>query len=197
MKRRISKRFKDGISVQCKIQCYEKPNILCSVYFHLKWISMLFSFKFPSFMINCLEKYTCSSLLSLLLDLNRAKCPVESFCIHETKKWESILSRVCGKNGNESNKNPERESVIAAPTPLSICSRRWVSVWSKSLPVCRSRPWNYLITTVNTVANCCLLIGQCLTAMAIWWEMIYPPAIFFWVMSAVKMITSFNHALFA
>lgn len=104
-------------------------------------------------------------------------------------KWERITK------GRGEKKIPTENHITVPPT-LSICCRRWVSVWSKSLPVRWSRPWNYLITTLNSVANCCLLIGQHLTAMTIWWEMIYPPAIFSWVMSPVKMITSFNHALF-
>lgn len=129
--------------------------------------------------------------------LNRVESQVEMFYVHDTKKQTNQQTNsIFTIHHIEHGEWKRRQSHIVVQAPLSICCWRWVSVWSKSLPVCWSRPWNYLITTLNTVANCCLLIGQLLTAMTIWWEMIYPPAIFPWVMSRVKMITSFNHALF-
>lgn len=142
------------------------------------------------------EIYSYLTFFCTFYDLNRVESQVEIFYIHEAKITVYCTVSLWGKMGKNNITNPDRESHIAVPPPLPICSRRWVSVWSKSLPVCRSRPWNYLITTWNTVANCCFLIGPRLTAMTIWWEVIYLPAIFPWVMSPVKMITSFNHTLF-
>lgn len=75
------------------------------------------------------------------------------------------------------------------PLPAPIYGRRWLSVWSESLPLCQSCPWNYLITTWSTVANWSSMTGPCLTAMTIWWEVIYLPVIFLWVLPPVKMMT--------
>lgn len=60
-----------------------------------------------------------------------------------------------GKKNTEKKVNPMSElhspcccsCHLLQPPPPPICGRRWVSGWSKSLPVCRSHPWNYLIMT--------------------------------------------------